>query len=113
MLNLYKNFKNSLAGIRWALSDKSFKGQIALGFLTIPWIVFAESIPFGYKYAVIVTYAVLVSVELLNTAIEVLCDRITTEFDEAIKEVKDIASSAVFIVLMLFLAQCAYIYMYI
>ena len=40
-------------------------------------------------------------VELLNTAIEKLCDRITTKPDEQIGRVKDIASAAVGLAILL------------
>lgn len=107
---LYKNLKNSLSGISVALSDNSFRGQLALGVVGIPLIIFWEAAGIGYKLAAIGTYVLLIAAELLNTAIERLCDRITTEHDQAIKEVKDLASGAVFVVLLLFLFQCAHIF---
>ena len=39
--------------------------------------------------------------ELLNTAIEKLCDHITTDFHELIGRAKDIGSAAVFVSLLL------------
>jgi diacylglycerol kinase (ATP) len=111
LLNLHRNLKNSLAGIKTALSDKSFRGQIALGAVAMPVIVFFGTATIGHKLSAIGTYALLIAFELLNTAIEGLCDRVSKEYDQAIKEVKDMASAAVFVVLMLFLAQCAWILM--
>ena len=111
MLNLYRNLNNSLAGMKAALSDKSFRGQVALGVVTIPVIAFWGSVTIGYKLSAMGTYVLLIAVELLNTAIETLCDRVSKEHDQAIKKVKDMASAAVFVVLMLFLAQCAWILM--
>jgi diacylglycerol kinase (ATP) len=37
----------------------------------------------------------------MNTAIEKLCDRITTDLDPKIKNIKDLSSAAVFIMLIL------------
>ena len=111
MLNLHRNLNNSLAGIKAALSDKSFRGQLALGAVALPMIVFLGTATIGYKLSAIGTYVLLIATELLNTAIERLCDRVTNEHDQAIKEVKDMASAAVFVVLMLFLTQCAWILM--
>ena len=51
----------------------------------------------------IVSFAVLSS-EILNTAVEKICDVIQPEFDERIKIIKDIAAGAV--VLMAFAAIC-------
>lgn len=111
LLNLYKNLRNSLAGIRAAFLDNSFRGQLFLGVVSIPLIVYWEAATIGYKLAAIGTYVLLVAIELLNTALERLCDRITTEHDQAIKEVKDMASAAVFVVLVLFLGQFVWMLM--
>ncbi len=109
LLNFFRNLKNSLSGIRTALSDQSFRGQLALGMASIPMIIFISTATIGYKLAAIGTYIFLVAIGLLNTAIERLCDRVTSEHDPIIKEVKDMASGAVFIVLILFLAQLSWI----
>ena len=37
----------------------------------------------------------------MNTAIEKLCDKITTDLDPKIKNIKDLSSAAVFIVLLI------------
>lgn len=39
----------------------------------------------------------MMAAELLNTAIECLCDRVTTGYDEAVGRAKDIAAAAVFL----------------
>ena len=41
---------------------------------------------------------VLLAVEALNTAIEVLCDHVTPEIHPAIKKAKDLGSVAIFII---------------
>jgi diacylglycerol kinase (ATP) len=43
----------------------------------------------------------VMTVELLNTAIEKLCDRVTRDIDPMIGQVKDIGSAAVGIALLL------------
>ena len=37
----------------------------------------------------------------MNTAVEKLCDRVTTDLDLEIKKIKDLSSAAVFIVLLI------------
>ena len=50
------------------------------------------------EWGIVIGCIVLViSLELLNTAIEILCDCITTEFNPLIKIIKDIAAGAVLI----------------
>lgn len=40
-------------------------------------------------------FAVMLASELLNTAVECLCDRQTTSYDKLVREAKDIAAAAV------------------
>ena len=47
------------------------------------------------RFMLIGVLVFLLIVELLNTAIEKLCDRVTRETDPAIKRVKDMGSAAV------------------
>lgn len=52
----------------------------------------------GTRYAVLcLCFALMMAAELLNTAIECLCDRVTTGYDEAVGRAKDIAAAAVFL----------------
>ena len=37
----------------------------------------------------------------MNTVVEKLCDRVTTDLDPEIKKIKDLSSAAVFIVLLI------------
>ena len=39
----------------------------------------------------------VISAELINTALERLCDRVTTEFDTNIKYIKDVCAAAVLV----------------
>lgn len=50
--------------------------------------------------AVIGCIGVVLMAEAFNSAIESLCDRITKEYDEAIKHTKDMASGAVLLIAM-------------
>ena len=49
----------------------------------------------------ILVLLLLLAVELLNTAIEKLCDRVTLERDEQIRRVKDMGSAAVGVALVM------------
>ena len=53
------------------------------------------------RVALIGVVLLLLAVEMLNTAIEKLADRLTTEHDPQIGRVKDMGSAAVGIVLLL------------
>jgi diacylglycerol kinase (ATP) len=41
----------------------------------------------------------LLAFETMNTAIEKLCNKLTTDFDPKIRDIKDLSSAAVFIIL--------------
>ena len=49
----------------------------------------------GKRFALIGVIVFILIVELLNTAVEKLCDRVTRDNDPAIKHVKDMGSAAI------------------
>ena len=106
MINLAKNLRNSLAGFRAAWGDRSFRAQLLLGAPTLP-LVLVSTASTGLKLCVFGTYLLLLAFELINTAIEALCDLITLEQHPAIKAIKDIASGAVLLVLLVFIGELA------
>ena len=97
---LYKNLINSLNGLKIVIKEKSFLMELILGLFLIPYI-FLSNIDFNYKIILSVLYFLLLAFEIMNTAIEKLCDRITTDLDPKIKNIKDLSSAAVFIMLIL------------
>src|SRR5262249_40061654 len=52
----------------------------------------------GELAAIVIAVACVWAAELFNTAIEKLCDRITTAYDPAIKLIKDVSAAAVLVV---------------
>ena len=92
----------SLNGIKWYAKDgKSFiiytvglVIEIILGFLYkvngLEWIL------------IICFEGVILTVELLNTAIEATCDMITKDYSKLIMVAKDCASAATFIICLVF-----------
>jgi len=97
---LYSNLNNSLNGLKIVSKENSFILELVLGFFLIPYI-FLSNIDFNYKIILSVLYFLLLAFEIMNTAIEKLCDRITTDLDPKIKNIKDLSSAAVFIMLIL------------
>lgn len=107
---LFKNLINSLSGIRYALADKSFFLECALGIFLIPFILLHPNCNKFHKAAILAVYLLLLAFELLNTSIEKLCNRINLQYDEDIKEIKDIASAAVFLMLIILIGLIILIY---
>jgi len=97
MIRFLKSFKNAFNGIIFeAKNGRNFRVQIiaAIYCLSIsPFFLENKT-----QWAVVIILCTLVlSAELFNAAIEKNCDRITTEYDEKIKNIKDMAAGAVLI----------------
>ena len=97
---LISNFFNSLNGLRLSIKEHSFICEILIGILLIPILIFIETDNF-MKILIIVIYFLLLAFELMNTSIEKLSDKINKEYDLDIKGIKDMASAAVFIILLI------------
>ena len=92
---------NTLAGLRSAAStETAFRMELSLFALSIPLAIVIATDTWTRLLLIIVVAATLV-VELLNTAIEKLADRVTTEHDPIIKRVKDMGSAAVGLTLLM------------
>jgi diacylglycerol kinase (ATP) len=92
---------NSLNGLRFVFrSEAAFRQELALFVPAMPLALFvAEE---AWKRLALVGVLVLVlMVELLNTAIEKLADRVNPEVDPQIGRVKDMGSAAVLLTLLL------------
>lgn len=101
MNRLIAAFYNSVRGLRWAFRHETAVRQELIGLgLAMPLaLVIAEDMP--TFIALIGAVLLLLSVELLNTAVEKLSDHITPEHHPQIGIVKDIGSAAVFVMLVL------------
>ena len=82
-----------------ARSEAAFREEIALLVIAVPAAMVLTADP--WKRALLIAPVVLLLiVELLNTAIEKLCDRITREIDPDIGRIKDMGSAAIGVTLM-------------
>lgn len=95
MERLFRATINTCKGLRFAtLSEAAFREEIALLIVAIPLALYIT--PDYWKRAALVGVILFtLIVELLNTAIEKLADRVTLEFDPTIGAVKDLGSAAV------------------
>lgn len=88
-------FKYALRGIVQSIKDENnLLIQFACGMLVVMFAVFLRCTFVEWAILVIMCFLV-VSLEMVNTAIENACDRITLETDEKIRKTKDIAAGAV------------------
>jgi diacylglycerol kinase (ATP) len=88
-------------------TEQAFREELVLLALGVP-LAFFLTADAGWRFALIGSLVFLLIVELLNTAIEELSDRVNLEHDPAIKRVKDMGSAA--ILLALFIAGALWLW---
>jgi undecaprenol kinase len=100
MSAFFKSFVFAIRGIGTGFGERNFRLHL-LAFIT----VLAAGLYFKiekYEWLIILGMSALVlSLELVNTAIERLCDLYSKEQDERIKKIKDLAAGAVLIAAIL------------
>jgi diacylglycerol kinase (ATP) len=92
---------NSYNGLVFAVrSEQAIREELVALILSVPaaWLVGATVMRAVELVAAVV---LVLTVELLNTAIEKLADRLTMEHDTKIKHVKDMGSAAVGVILIM------------
>ncbi len=97
MRRLFYAFRHSLAGIGYAAShEASFKQELILFAVALPVaVLISTSLP---MFLVLMGAIVLLMiVELINTAIEAVCNGLSRDYMEEIKIAKDCGSAAVFL----------------
>jgi diacylglycerol kinase (ATP) len=101
LLRFWRATLNTRNGLAFAIrSEQPVREElVALGLaLPMAWLIGATTMRSFQLIAVVVLVLV---VELLNTAIEKLADRLTTEHDPQIGRVKDMGSAAVGVALVM------------
>lgn len=96
--SVFQTVKNSLNGFKWyAMEGKSIIIYL-FGLIVEVVMGFVYNIN-GLEWILIVCIlGIILSVELINTAIEATCDAITKEYNPLIKIAKDCGSAATFII---------------
>jgi diacylglycerol kinase len=97
LFEILSGFKHSLRGISLAIiSENNLRIHIvaALIVMVISYIVKLNMLEWA---VMILCIGLVIGMELINTAIEYLADAFTSEYNEEIKNVKDVAAGAVLI----------------
>ena len=100
MLRLWRATINTRNGLAFAIrSEQAVREELIALALAVPfaWLVGATVMR---RVELVATVALVLVVELLNTAIEKLSDRLTTDHDPQIGRVKDMGSAAVGVALV-------------
>lgn len=95
MYRLYRAAINTWNGLRFATaSEQAIREELVILLLAIP-ASFLVGVSTERRVQLVLVILLLLAVELLNTAIEKLADRLTMEHDPQIGRVKDMGSAAV------------------
>lgn len=100
-MQIYNATLNTLRGLTCGLKgERALRQEVMVLAIALPTGAFLAP---GVSWYVAMIGALLatMAVELLNTAIEKLADRVTLEFDPRIGMVKDFGSAAVFLMICL------------
>lgn len=95
MFRFWRATLNSRNGLAFAArSEQAFREEIAALLLALPlsWLIGATM---WRRIELVAVVLLVMVVELLNTAIEKLADRVTRDTEPAIKDIKDMGSAAV------------------
>jgi diacylglycerol kinase (ATP) len=89
----------SMAGLRLLFrSELAARIEAAVSAAALVWLIVIGA-SLGEILVLVLLFCILMSVEALNTAIEVVVDRISPDYTEFAKAAKDLASFAVFCML--------------
>ncbi|WP_158874919.1 diacylglycerol kinase [Antarcticirhabdus aurantiaca] len=88
----------SLAGLRRLLAEPAFRQEVCLGTVLLALLLLARA-PLAALLLQGVLLLALAAAEALNTAIELIVDRLSPEFSIFAKQAKDLGSFAVFCLL--------------
>jgi diacylglycerol kinase (ATP) len=100
LLRLWRATINTRNGLAFAIrSEQAVREELVALAISLPlaWIVGASTMR---RIELVAAVAMVLVVELLNTAIEKLADRLTTDHDPQIGRVKDMGSAAVGVALV-------------
>jgi diacylglycerol kinase (ATP) len=101
MFKIINSLLNSWSGLIWAFkNDKSVRMELILLGLVLAALYFIK-LAILKKVLMLLSLLFVIVVELINTALEKLADRITTNYDENIKYSKDSASAAVLLAIVI------------
>jgi diacylglycerol kinase (ATP) len=101
VLRAWRATVNSWNGLAFAIrSEQAIREELAALILSVPlaWLIGTTA---ARRVEMVAVILLLLVVELLNTAIEKLADRLTTDRDPQIGRVKDMGSAAVGVTLII------------
>jgi diacylglycerol kinase (ATP) len=97
LVRIYHALLYSLSGLRIAFKNEIAFRQELFAFIILTVIAIILPVSPMLKILLILSIASVMIVELLNSAIETIVDKVSPEYSTAAKHAKDMGSSAVFL----------------
>ncbi len=94
MKRFLSSIKFALQGVSFCFRQQNLKIQSVAALLTILLAACTHCAPLEWT-TLILCIALVLGLEMMNTAVEVLCDLYSTEKNSSIKIIKDVAAGAV------------------
>ncbi len=109
--SLFKSFQNACRGL-FVLSHAERNFKIELGFAALA-VLLALYLQFDFlKFSlVLLAVAFVLIAEIFNTTIEKTMDLVHPDYSEKVRDIKDLASGAVFLAVILSLFLFAFLYL--
>ncbi len=94
---VWKSFKDAARGLKTVVrEERNFKIEIALAALVVI-AIFAADVSYTEAALLIFAVTIVITGEIVNTAIEDLCDKIEPNIDPAIGKIKDMMAAFVLV----------------
>ncbi|MBR0461626.1 MAG: diacylglycerol kinase family protein [Erysipelotrichaceae bacterium] len=100
-----KKFTDAFNGLKEVLKDRSVQTQCILGVMAVIGGIIIRLDEYEWL-AFVICIGLVISLEIINSAFERLCDLYTDGYDEKVKSIKDIASACVLVAALAALAVC-------
>jgi len=100
LLRIWHAFLYSLSGLRIAFKNEIAFRQELFAFVILTVIAIILPVSSTMKILLIVSIISVMIVELLNSAIETIVNKISPEYSDSAKQAKDMSSSAVFLAIV-------------
>ena len=97
LLRIWHAFLYSLSGLRIAFMNETAFRQEIFAFIILSAVAIILPVTSVMKILLIVSIVSVMIVELLNSAIETIVDKVSPEYSTAAKHAKDMGSAAVFL----------------
>lgn len=95
--SIFESFRDAFRGLWYVIKyERNFRIHICMAAYVIYFSLVAV-LPIATVSKLLICFGLVFSLELINTAVEKLCDAVTEETDDRIRVIKDVSAAAVLV----------------